>query len=75
MKTLHHKQKKAPDIQEVSIILPSIGDSIAEMWDLVYGNSGFKNVATLKRTDINWDSTEGLRLVKEKEDGNGLHLY
>jgi hypothetical protein len=27
-----------PDIQELSIMLPSIGTSIAKMWNLIYGN-------------------------------------
>ena len=62
--------KKAPDIQEVSIILPSIGDSIAEIWDLVYGNSS-QNNGTKRNTDVDWDSTDGLRMVNVSEDGNG----
>jgi hypothetical protein len=28
----------AEDIQEFSMMLPSIGDSIAKMWDIVYGD-------------------------------------
>lgn len=62
--------KKVPDIQEVSIILPSIGDSIAEMWDLVYGNSS-QNNGTKRNTDVDWDSTDGLRMINVSEDGNG----
>lgn len=28
---------EAPDIQEISIILPSVGNAISEAWDVVYG--------------------------------------
>jgi hypothetical protein len=31
------------DIQELSIMLPSIGTSIAKMWNLVYGNEEQNN--------------------------------
>ena len=62
--------KEAPDIQEVSIILPSIGDSIAEMWNIVYGDE-IDNNGTKRNTDVNWDSTDGLRMVNVSEDGNG----
>lgn len=29
----------APDIQELSIILPELGNTISDIWDIVYGNS------------------------------------
>lgn len=51
-----------PDIQDLSIILPSIGNTISNVWDIVYGKE--------RNLDIDWDSTEGLRLVKE--DGAGF---
>ena len=79
------EMKPAEDIQEISIMLPSIGNSISKMWDIVYGNkeqnkdkfyedeNGIIDTSKpLRNLDINWDSTEGLRLVKEKEDGNGF---
>lgn len=79
------EMKPAEDIQEISIMLPSIGNSISKIWDIVYGNKeqnpdrfyenedGIIDTSKpLRNLDINWDSTEGLRLIKEKEDGNGF---
>lgn len=60
-----------PDIQELSIMLPSIGTSIAKMWNLIYGNEK-QNNGLERNLDIQWDSTEGLRLVKEDLEGNGF---
>ena len=67
-----------PDTNEVAIMLPSIGDTIASVWDLVYGG---RNVlgkeATTRNLDINWEdagSTQhrlGLRLTKETGHGIG----
>lgn len=79
------EMKPAEDIQEISIMLPSIGNSISKIWDIVYGNKEqnpdkfyededgvIDTSKPLRNLDINWDSTEGLRLIKEKEDGNGF---
>ena len=52
------------DIQELSIILPSIGNTVATLWDIAYGEE--------RNQDISWDSTLGLRLVKENSEGNGF---
>lgn len=46
------------DTQELSIMLPSIGDTIASVWDLIYG--GRDTSATIARTnrrnkDISWE--------------------
>lgn len=60
-----------PDIQEISMMLPSIGSSIAEMWNVVYGDEN-QNQSLNRNLDINWDSYKGLRMVKEKPDGNGF---
>lgn len=55
--------KPADDIQELSIILPSIGNTISDIWDIVYG-------ADKKRdTIISWDKADGKRLVKQNETG------
>ena len=62
---------KKEDIQEISVILPSIGDSIAEMWDLVYGDSEQNDNKSVRNLDVEWNSTEGLRMVREDETGNG----
>jgi hypothetical protein len=49
--------KNVKDIQELSIILPSLGNAVSDMWDLVYGQE--------RETDIAWNSTKGLRLTNK----------
>jgi acylphosphatase len=54
--------KAQADTQELSIMLPSIGDTIAEIWDLVYG--GRNTNAVIKATnfrnkDIAWEDAKG----------------
>lgn len=62
------------DTQELSIMLPSIGDAISDVWDLVYG--GRKTNIDIQKTqkrnkDIEWydaravQDRNGLRLVKD----------
>lgn len=73
-----------PDVQELSIMLPSIGDTIAKVWDLVYGdrkaNEDYNEqlnseTGNLRNTSIEWQSAEGViqkeghRLVKRGENG------
>lgn len=64
------------DTQELSIMLPSIGDSIAQMWDLVYGNKEI-NGSEKRNTYVDWTAgsiipnVSGLRLVTKAEDGYG----
>lgn len=64
------------DTQELSILLPSIGNTIASVWDIVYG--GGENGET-RNTVINWleDSEEpGLRVFTPifDEEGNIIEL-
>ena len=65
------------DTQELEMMLPSLGDSIAKIWDIVYGgrdtNEGIKE--TNKRNlDIKWEDAsailnrQGLRMVKDKDE-------
>lgn len=61
--------KPAPDTQELIIMLPSIGNAISDMWDLVYGGretSEYINITDKRNLDINWEYANG---VVEK---NGL---
>lgn len=62
------------DTQELSIMLPSIGDAISDVWDLVYG--GRKTNEAIRKTqkrnpDVEWydaravQDRTGLRLVKD----------
>lgn len=62
------------DTQELSIMLPSIGDAISDVWDLVYGGRNTNDAIqkTQKRNkDIEWynaravQDRSGLRLVKD----------
>ena len=65
------------DIQELSIMLPSVGDTIARVWDLVYGGrdttEGIKET-NLRNKDIAWEdakvepSRRGLRLAGQGGD-------
>ena len=64
------------DTQELSIMLPSIGDSVAKLWDLVYGDEDI-NGSKKRNTYIKWNAgsvvpnASGLRLVSNSEDGYG----
>lgn len=60
------------DIQELSIMLPSIGNSVAKMWNLIYGDFEQNDGSNNRNMDIDWDSTDGLRLVNEDQDGHGF---
>ena len=64
----------AEDIQEITIMLPSIGNAIASLWDLIYGNSE-QNGGNKRNHDIAWETKmqperKGLRLVEN--NGNGF---
>jgi hypothetical protein len=41
-------------------MLPSIGNSIADMWDLIYGTG---NDDGRRNLDMDWGSVNGLRMV------------
>lgn len=64
------------DTQEISIMLPSIGNSIAKMWDLIYGGTDL-NGGQYRNTTIKWlDGTtyfrhNGLRLIPSVDYGLG----
>lgn len=59
--------KEANDIQEISIILPSIGNAISDAWDVVYGVP--KAADNKRNLDIDWDSLKGIRMVEEGGSG------
>lgn len=72
------------DIQELSIMLPTIGDSIAKMWDLVYGgrDTNLEIAKTnLRNTDIAWEharghlNRNGLRLTGGDSEANKYNAY
>ena len=64
------------DTQELSIMLPSIGNSIAQMWDLIYGNEEI-NKSKNRNSYLTWTKgsivpeVNGLRLVTKLATGYG----
>ena len=61
------------DLQELKMYLPEIGNSIAKVWDIVYGEGEKINQLQTKRNqDIAWNSTGGLRLVKPDPTSGGF---
>ena len=65
-----------PDVNELTIMLPSIGDTVADMWDLIYGDTAV-NGSALRNLVIRWEDAkkvlakEGLRLVRNDEQSYG----
>ena len=67
--------KAAPDTQELMVMLPSVGNVISNVWDIVYGgldtNSNI-NVTGKRNKVIEWESPneqlhrKGLRLIEDK---------
>lgn len=53
-----------PDIQEISIILPSLGNALCDIWDKVYGYNP-KKVENNRYRDIEWKDAN----PKERENG------
>ena len=67
-------QSAEVDTQELSIMLPSIGNTIASLWDMVFGGRATnKQISETneRNTDIQWENAKasldrhGLRLVNE----------
>ena len=64
------------DTQELSIILPSIGNTISKVWDLVYGGKEV-NGSAKRNLNITWSdgsivpNLSGLRMVTKKRAGYG----
>ena len=68
----------APDTQELSIMLPSIGDSMAKIWDLIYGGKEVNN-GKVRNLDVKWydakavSNKQGIRLINTI--GPGRYTY
>lgn len=68
-------QERVPDTQELSVMLPSIGDTIAQVWDLVYGGRNLDPDAKTRSTDTKWynakavSNKKGVRLIKSLAPG------
>lgn len=73
-------QSPEVDTQELSIMLPSIGDTLAQIWDMVFGgretNTEIKETNE-RNTDTAWENARanldrhGLRLVNDDAYRNG----
>ena len=62
-----------PDMQELVIQLPSIGNTVAELWDLMYGEKDSTGKYHSSRNDnIEWNDTTGLRMIEEDLDAGGF---
>lgn len=44
-----------PDIQEMRVILPSLGNALCELWDIIYDNNSSNNT---RYQDIEWKDAE-----------------
>lgn len=64
------------DIQELFINLPSIGDTVSEMWDRIYGEGIVtpEDGVYRRNTSMEWDTYAGERLVKETDSGTGYEF-
>lgn len=77
-KYIHHDEDgqfiaEAPDIQELVVNLPSIGNTISNVWDIVYGGKDvLGDKAPERNMDIQWGNSTGLRLVRTDPDGHGF---
>jgi len=69
------------DVNELAVLLPSIGDTIADVWDLIYGgedlNTTYDGKGLRRNLVIRWEDAkkvlakEGLRLVRTDDKGLG----
>lgn len=72
-------KEMAPDTQELSIMLPSIGDTMASIWDLIYGGRNLDADMTTRNTDVSWydakavSQKSGPRMIKCM--GPGKYTY
>lgn len=62
------------DIQELTINLPSLGNTMSQVWDMIYGTGELVAGSANKykrNQNISWDNLSGLRMIREK-DGTGF---
>ena len=81
---LKGRKESAVDTQEISMILPSIGNAISDMWDIVYGTgtgntANQENTSSPRLTSISWEQApiigDGNRLQLVKTDNNKTYSY
>lgn len=61
--------KELADIKELKINLPGIGDVVARLWDLLYGEYDNNGIKEERNLDIEWDSKNGARMFELADDG------
>ena len=81
---LKGRKESAVDTQEISMVLPSIGNAISDMWDIVYGTgtgntANQENISSPRLTSISWEQApiigDGNRLQLIKTDDNKTYSY
>ena len=50
-----------PDTQELVMMLPSVGNAVSKLWDILYGDEEL--TGPMRNLDVDWDSTAGLRMI------------
>lgn len=61
------------DIQELYINLPSVGNAVSDLYDVLYGTGtpvGEEDYSRRNKT-VDWDSYSGERLVESNDEGTG----
>lgn len=66
------QQEERVDTHEIKVMLPSIGNAIAKVWDLVYGDE-IANGGVERNQDVSWDSTKGLRLIEKLNENYSIN--
>lgn len=72
----NYTMEPLPDTQELSILLPSIGNTVASLWDIVYGDSKLNNNKNIRDTSLTWrmvgnisPKNSGIRLISLGNSG------
>lgn len=66
-------QQRKPDMQELTIQLPAIGNAVSELWDLLYGDKDADgNYLKTRNDNIEWNDTSGIRMVQNDLDNGGF---
>ena len=68
------QQEERVDTHEIKVMLPSIGNAIAKVWDLVYGDT-VANGGAERNQDVSWDSTNGLRLIEKLNENYSINPH
>lgn len=82
MHDLDSEMVEQPDTKEIVAMLPSFGDTVAEMWNLTYGDEkanreynrrfsdSYAEQGRHRNMNVDWDDNHtGLRLVTRERDG------